>query len=122
MKKIITIASLIAMFAVCLSGISSASGIYTTGDRISDFTVTTYDGTEVNLYSLLEEKEMVLINFWYTTCTWCLTEFPFMEEAYQQYQESVGIIALDPFDQNPAIEAFQAQHGLSFPMANCPAA
>ena len=92
------------------------------GDVMYDFTVVTPSGESVTLSEMLEEKKVVLINFWYTTCTWCLKEFPFMEEAYQQYMDDVGIIALDPFDQNPAIESFQAQQGLSFPMANCPAA
>lgn len=119
MKKIITIASLIAMFAVCLSGISSASGIYTTGDRISDFTVTTYDGTEVNLYSLLEEKEMVLINIWATWCGPCRSEFPFMQEAYAQYSDSVGIIALscEPTDTNDVLADFAADLGITFNIA-----
>ena len=44
---------------------------------------------------MLEEKDMVLINFWYTTCTYCVAEFPFMEEAYQMYKDQVGIIAVD---------------------------
>ena len=92
------------------------------GDVMYDFSVVTPAGETVTLSEMLEEKKVVLLNFWYTTCTWCLKEFPFMEEAYQQYQEDVGIIALDPMDQNPAIEAFQAQQGLTFPMANCPTA
>ena len=91
------------------------------GDVMYDFSVVTPDGTTVTLSDVLAEKKMVLLNFWYTTCTWCITEFPFMEQAYQQYIDEVGIIAVDPFDQNPAIEAFQAQQGLTFPMASCPA-
>ena len=95
------------------------------GDVMYDFTVTTPDGTEISLSKMLEEKEMVLINFWYTSCSWCVTEFPFMEKAYQMYQDKVGIVALDPLgESNEAIAAFPASQGLSltFPLAACPTA
>ena len=93
------------------------------GDVMYDFTVTTPDGTEVKLSEMLKEKKMVLINFWYTTCSWCVTEFPFMEEAYQMYQDQVGIVAVNPMNEgSEAIAAFPASYGLNltFPLAECP--
>lgn len=93
------------------------------GDVMYDFTVTTPDGTAITLSEMLQEKKMALINFWYTSCSWCVTEFPFMEQAYQQYQDKVGIVALDPLgESNEAIAAFPASQGLSltFPLAGCP--
>ena len=95
------------------------------GDVMYDFTVTTPDGVQITLSEMLKEKEMVLINFWYTSCSWCVTEFPFMEKAYQMYQDKVGVIALDPLgESNEAIAAFPASQGLSltFPLAACPTA
>ena len=95
------------------------------GDVMYDFTVTAPDGTQITLSEMLKEKEMVLINFWYTSCSWCVTEFPFMEKAYQMYQDKVGIVALDPLgESNEAIAAFPASQGLelSFPLAACPTA
>ena len=95
------------------------------GDVMYDFTVTTPDGVSITLSEMLKEKEMVLINFWYTSCSWCVTEFPFMETAYQLYQDKVGVIALDPLgESNEAIAAFPASQGLSltFPLAACPTA
>lgn len=93
------------------------------GDVMYDFTVTTPNGTEITLSQMLQEKKMVLLNFWYTSCSWCVTEFPFMEKAYQMYQEDVGILALDPLgESDEAIAAFPASQGLSltFPLAACP--
>ena len=92
------------------------------GDVMYDFSVTTPDGTKVTLSEMLADKKMVLLNFWYTTCTWCLKEFPYMQEAYEMYQDDVGIIAVDPLDQNAAVASFQVQNGLTFTMAECPAA
>ena len=92
------------------------------GDVMYDFSVLTPDGETVSLSQMLSEKDMVLINFWYTTCTYCVAEFPFMEEAYQMYSEDVGIIALNPFEEDAAIKGFQIDMGLSFPMAKCQSA
>ena len=93
------------------------------GDVMYDFSVTTPANETVTLSELLAEKKMVVLNFWYTTCTYCVAEFPFMQQAYEQYIDDVGIIALNPgMDDATAISLFQSQHGLSFPMAQCPAA
>lgn len=93
------------------------------GDIMYDFTVTTPDGTKVVLSELLKEKKMVLLNFWYTSCSWCVTEFPFMEEAYQLYKDDVAIVAVDPLgESDDAIKAFPANYNLelTFPLAGCP--
>ena len=94
------------------------------GDIMYDFTVTTPDGEKVTLSEMLQEKKMVLVNFWYTSCSWCVTEFPYMEQAYQQYKDTVGIVAVDPLgESDEAIKAFPGNNGLelSFPLAACPA-
>ena len=90
------------------------------GDIMYDFTVTKPDGTEVKLSEVLKQKKVAVLNFWYTTCTYCVQEFPLMQSAYEQYKDKVGIIALDPMDGTDAVKAFQAQMGLTFDMAACP--
>ncbi|MBQ7378201.1 MAG: TlpA family protein disulfide reductase [Clostridia bacterium] len=96
-----------------ISGVS-----YKVGDVIRDFTVVDSDGTSHTLSEILKEKELVVLNFWYTTCSWCVEEFPYMEAAYQNYNEKVEILALDPYgtDTESAISDFKANMGLSFPM------
>ena len=91
---------------------------YQLGYRIPNFTVTTYDGTSITLYDLLREKEMVLINIWATWCPPCQREFPYMQQAYEQYQDQVEILALscDFEDTNAMIADFAAEYGLTFPM------
>lgn len=93
------------------------------GDVMYDFTVTTPDGAKITLSEMLKEKKMVLVNFWYTGCSWCVTEFPYMEEAYQQYKDDVGIVAVDPLGEtDAAIAAFPTNYSLNltFPLAACP--
>ena len=91
------------------------------GDVMYDFEVLLPSGEKFKLSETLKEKELVVLNFWYTTCSWCLKEFPFMEEAYQMYKDDVEIIGLNHVDgSNDAVASFQAANQLSFPMAACP--
>ena len=92
------------------------------GDIMYDFTVTTPNGDKVTLSEMLQEKKMVLLNFWFSTCGPCANEFPYMEEAYQMYQDKVGVIAVDPLEESAVVGGYQSSMGLTFPMAACPAA
>lgn len=112
----------ITLTSALITGESLSGAALGVGDVMYDFSVITPDGQTITLSEMLEEKDMVLLNFWYTTCSWCLKEFPYMEEAYQQYSDNVGILALNPLEANEAVASFQAQNGLTFPMASCPAA
>ncbi len=89
------------------------------GDIMYDFSVTDNAGVTTTLSEVLKEKKMALINFFYTTCGPCVTEFPYMQEAYEKYQDKVGVIALDPMDDAAAVEGFKSSMGLTFPMAAC---
>lgn len=89
------------------------------GDIMYDFTVVDAAGETYTLSEILKEKKMVLLNFFYTTCGPCVTEFPYMQEAYEAYQDKVGIVALDPMDDAAAVQGFQSSMGLTFPMVAC---
>lgn len=90
------------------------------GDVMYDFTVTESGGEKVTLSDILKEKDMVLLNFWYTTCSWCLKEFPYMQQTYQEYEDRASIIALNPYEGNDVIKPFQEENKLTFTMAACP--
>ena len=91
---------------------------YKVGDVIRDFTVTDSDGKSHTLSEILKDKELVVLNFWYTTCSWCVEEFPYMNAAYANYSDKVEILALDPYgtDSEGDIATFKASMGLEFPM------
>lgn len=91
------------------------------GDRMYDFTVTDSDGNTHTLSQMLQEKEIVVLNFWYINCPFCVKEFPAMSEAYEAYKDRVGMVALNPYDTVANIGRFRADHtSLTFPMAPCP--
>lgn len=86
--------------------------IYSQGDVMYDYTFTGYDFSQYDerlnsykevtykLSDLLESNDLVVLNFWYTTCTWCKREFPMMESAYAKYKDKgVKIIGINPGEQ-----------------------
>lgn len=80
---------------------------YEEGDVMYDFTITDIDGNVLRLYELLETKKAVILNFWYTTCSACNSEFPYLVQAYEStyvdargethnYSDDIAIIAINP--------------------------
>ncbi len=93
---------------------------YGIGMTLPDFSFTTFDGKTMSLYGTLAEKDLVLINIWATWCGPCGMEFPFMEEAYQQYKDEVEIFALscEPSDDDAKLAEYVADMGMSFPVGS----
>lgn len=97
---------------------SQLNGPLSLGDQMVDLTVQT-DDESIQLSQLLQEKKLVVLNFWYADCIWCQREFPAMEVSYQRHREDVEILALNPFDAPEDITAFRNESALSFPMVSC---
>ena len=98
-----------------LNGVS-----YNTGSIMHDFTVTTTDGKAFTLSEVLKEKKAVLINFWYVECYWCQYEFPYLQAAYEEYQDDIAVIALNPFTDYYTLDEitqFKEYYGLTFDVA-----
>lgn len=96
---------------------------YQVGDVMRDFTVTTVDGQELTLSKILEEKQAVVLNFWYTKCDPCKSEFPLLQAAYEAYSDKIEVITMNPTDitgdDAEKIIAFRDEMGLTMPMAAC---
>ncbi len=100
-----------------LSGVT-----YKLGSIMRDFKVTLTDGTEWQLSKALESKKAVMLNFWYTTCTWCVEEFPGLNSAYNEYKDQIDVIALnayggDSFDDVKLFRETYYDYALDIPMA-----
>lgn len=89
------------------------------GGVFADLTVTATDGKEYKISELLKEKKAVVLNFWFENCGPCRTEFPFLNEAYEQYKDKLEVLALSPLDNNDVVKAYKEEMGLNFPMAAC---
>ncbi|MBQ9762452.1 MAG: redoxin domain-containing protein [Oscillospiraceae bacterium] len=111
--------TVIKLGAVTLTEENMGSLKLSLGNPMPDFPITAPDGSEVMLYELLSEKKAVVLNFWNLDCVPCKMEFPYLQSAYEQFSEDVAVIALNPFDADAAITAFQQEKGYTFWMAQC---
>ncbi len=100
-----------------------AGKTYELGDVMRDFTVTTVDGEKLTLSKILEEKQAVVLNFWYTGCGDCREEAPLLQTAYADYRDRIEVIAMNPTDLSrdtvDDIKAYRDQNNLAMPMATC---
>lgn len=112
----------IVLKAVLQTDVDLSKVTYRLGDMIHDFKFTDGAGNEYVLSQLLQEKKAVVLNFWYTNCGPCATEFPYLQTAYDKYKDSIALLAVDPCvggDDNAAVAQFATTHNLTFPMMVC---
>lgn len=112
MKKI-----LIALF-LFLVACMAAYSLWFSATPAPAVTISTLDGRKVDLAAL--KGQVVLVNFWATSCPGCVEEMPQIRQMYQQYAKSgftVIAVALD-YDSPDYIKAFVAKNQLPFMIAH----
>ena len=57
------------------------------GQKVPDFALANYDGDEVELYDLLGENDLVLIDFWASWCGPCIADFPELKKLHTAYTD-----------------------------------
>lgn len=88
------------------------------GDIMCEMRVKATDGQTYKISELLQEKRMVMLNFWSLDCPVCIEELPYLQTAYATYQDEVAVLAVNPVDTDTdAIKTLQKQLGLTFPVA-----
>ena len=87
------------------------------GDIAADMVI--MEGNQqYSVSNLLENKRAVVINFWFENCGPCKAEFPYMQEAYEKYQDEIEILAVNPYDGNEeSVAKYKETLGLAFPVA-----
>ena len=112
--------TVITVEAQMQSGVDLSAVTRGLGDVMFDFTLTACDGTAYTLTELLENKDAVVLNFWYLNCDPCRQEFPYLQAAYEQYSDRIEILAMNPVDgTDEEISAYANKLGLTFPMFSC---
>ena len=77
---------------------------YELGDVMYDFTLTDIDGKAYKLSTLLETKDMVMLNFWYVDCPNCAYEFPYINRVYEDYKDDVAILGINDYPDDVAAD------------------
>ncbi len=88
------------------------------GDVMYDFDLSAYvynketgeiETKRVKLSDLFADgKKAVMLNFWYTTCTYCIEEFPYIQSCYEQFGDEIEIIGINayPADKDKDVMTF----------------
>lgn len=70
---------------------------YELGDVIHDFTITDLEGNEHTVSDVLNEKKLLVLNFWYAGCSNCDAEFPYLSSAYDKYSDKIELFAINDY-------------------------
>ena len=85
------------------------------GQRLPDFTLECYDGTEFHLADA--RGRVVFINLWATHCTPCINELPYFSELYAAHEGDIAMIAVHSMLVTADPVAFVADKGFAMPFA-----
>lgn len=83
-----------------------------------DFTVTFTDGSSAKLYNTCDSGNSVVLDFFYTTCTYCIFYAPVIDSAYQAHGAGTGNIkfwGIDYSNSNAEVDAYKALYGITNP-------
>ncbi|MFC2018761.1 peroxiredoxin family protein [Chloroflexota bacterium] len=80
-----------------------------------DFTLRNLDGEDVSLSDF--RGKVVLLNFWASWCSPCVYEMPFLQEAYEEWQDDgLVILGINKGESVAKVERFAEDNGISFPI------
>ncbi|WP_349903537.1 TlpA disulfide reductase family protein [Parafrigoribacterium humi] len=98
---------------------TSADGSVTTisaQDRGAPIDFTGPSDTGKTISSTSHLGQVIVVNFWYSSCAPCRTEAALLEKSYQTLQPSnVFFVGVNTFDQPDTSRAFAAAHGVTYP-------
>lgn len=110
----------IALVSTSIGDTNASNQHYQLGDKIADFSVVTPDGRVYTLYEILEQKQMVILNFWHSSDNASLAGFRVLQSMYETYGEQLEILAMNPLDKSDlTISNFQGTYDFGFPMVQC---
>lgn len=111
--------ALIVLESSVITGKPLPDRILKEGDVMYDFTVPSVKGGNIRLSELVKTKDLVVLNFWFVNCSFCVKEFPMLEKAYLKYKDKAEVVALTPFDTVDSVKEFLAEKPLQFQVATC---
>lgn len=85
------------------------------GKEAPDFTLNLLDGGTFTLSK--QRGKGVLINFWATTCPYCIDEMPAIEKQYQKYKDKgLVVIGVDTGEGKVMVQGYVNRLGVTYPI------
>jgi cytochrome c biogenesis protein CcmG/thiol:disulfide interchange protein DsbE len=120
--QIIVWVGLIALMGVVAVGLKrSQQGTVQSGEKVPDFTLTTFSGYNYNGAPQVKLSDLkgkiVVVNFWASWCKPCEQEAAELEKAWRYYQptEDVVFLGVDYVDTEPEARGYLEKFGITFP-------
>lgn len=83
------------------------------GHVAEDFSATSLAGETVHLSDVLEQNRYVLVEFWASWCGPCLTQVPYLRDAYEEYRDKgFEILAFSTDDERLEWEEASVEHDI----------
>lgn len=118
MKKLLLLIAFIFTLSTAYSQIQG----YSVGDTVDDFTITTIDGEEINLYTITAGGQYVFIDFFFVDCGPCQATAPHFNEFHEMYGCNEGDIFCvsinNGADDDDYVETYETTYGGDF--SPCP--
>jgi peroxiredoxin len=114
---ILPVALLLLMLSPGCISISTTEYNNRVGDPASDFTLENLEGDTVTLSSFIGQP--VMINFWASTCRYCLEEIPLIQNKYTQEisrADGVVMLAINSGESRQHVTSFMQNNEYDFPV------
>lgn len=111
MKKLLLLLTTMLSFSIANGQLLG----YSVGDIVDDFTVTTIDGEEINLYTITAGGQYVYIDFFFADCGPCQATAPHFNEFHERYgcnQGDVFCVSINTGqDDDEYVESYESTYG-----------
>lgn len=114
--RILVWVGVLGLLAILALGLRRAQqGPIAVGDKVPNFSLTTFEGETINLTDL--QGKVVVLNFWASWCKPCEQEAADLEAAWRYYQPGGEVIFLgvDYVDTEPEARAYLEKFGITYP-------
>jgi peroxiredoxin len=86
------------------------------GAELASFSATDQSGKKHSLDSLLKNKKGLVLNFWFSSCTGCVAEMPYLVKLHPQLaKDNIGLVGINSIDNASITSRTSKKNKLPYP-------